>query len=113
MYHYLTIIPGKLCEIHAQKELEIQYETLREAVGGYIEAVYFNVNGTKVVCWVDEEGALRPNTPSIMCHMGVLMGPCCITALSEDEDGENTVGFSEAKANEVKAYFDQLCIRGL
>jgi len=106
MYYYVTIKPGEFCEIHETQNKEIEYETLRDAVQGYIEALNFNIEGNRLICWIDEEGKLKSNMkPCINSPYGVIMGPCCITG----QDDEDTVGFSKEVAEKVKVYFDKLC----
>lgn len=63
----------------------IAYDTLRDAVGGFIERVQFRVPGVEPVldCWVNEDGLLRGLEPNLLLvaltgYPGLLVGNALI-----------------------------------
>lgn len=76
------------------------YNTLRDAVGGYIEAVTLNVAGIHLIMWINEEGKLNnlehnPVASSLAWDYGYLsmfdniVGDVIITSGEVDGDGRD------------------------
>ena len=94
----MRMMVKKVGELVQEVDLENKYETLRDAVGGYIEAVYLEHG---VVLWVNEEGKIigLPNNFSI--GNTSVEGDVIFTA-------DNGAGENEALTDEQVKYIKSL-----
>lgn len=72
--------PGKPAE---EREIENTLEELQDIVGGYVEAVRFNVD---VVIWCHADGKLLGLEPNFAIWRDIVVGPVVITRVDEDGD---------------------------